>query len=106
MIEFQYFEGCPNSTKTLENLKELVKEKTIEEKEIKIVEIKDLRSAERFKFQGSPSILINGIDIYTEKVPDSFSFTCRIYNIEGKKTGILSKEYIEQKIKKIKSTVE
>ncbi len=97
MIEFQFFEGCPNSTKTLENLKELVSENVIPESSIRIVEIVSPEEAEKLNFQGSPTILVNGIDIYNGEIPKSSSFSCRSYVFEGKRTGILSKEFIRNK---------
>ncbi|MGA2507497.1 MAG: alkylmercury lyase [Chitinispirillaceae bacterium] len=97
MIEFQYFNGCPNSAETLNNLKELIEEGMISEREVIISEIPDIASAEKYNFQGSPTILIDGMDIYTEKRPTGFNYTCRVYEFNGKKTGILPKKYIEEK---------
>lgn len=50
------------------------------------MEIPDLQKAEKFKFQGSPTILIDGLDIYLMQVPEGFSYTCRIYNFKGGNT--------------------
>lgn len=102
MIEFQYFIGCPNANETLKNLKTVVKMKDIGENEINVIEVKDLEIAEKVNFQGSPTILIDGYDIYSETKPSSYSYTCRIYIIDGVQTGVLSENYISQKIKKIR----
>lgn len=101
MIEFQYFEGCPNSEETLNHLKELIKEGIIKEKSLKITNVPDLESAEFLKFQGSPSVLVNGIDVYTEEKPQSFNYSCRVYVIDGNHTGVLPKEYLKNKIIKL-----
>jgi len=95
MIEFQYFKGCPNSTATLKNLKNLIKKGLLSEDKLVIVEVPDLNTAEKVNFQGSPTILHNGYDIDTGNKPDSFNYTCRIYEIEGKKTGILPEYFIQ-----------
>jgi hypothetical protein len=97
MLEFQFFDGCPNSAKTLTNLMELVEEKFLEETDVKITEIHDPEEAERGKFQGSPTILVCGVDIYTGEVPRSSSFSCRTYVFDGNRSGILSKEFIKAK---------
>ncbi len=102
MIEFQYFNGCPNAEKTLSNLKELIFEGLIREDEIKITEVPDIDSARELNFQGSPTILINGRDIYTEEKPTSFNYSCRVYTINGIRTGVLPKEFILEKIKKLR----
>ena len=97
MIEFQFFEGCPHSEKTLANLRELIKEELFDEDQVRITEILNPEEAEQLNFQGSPTILMDGIDIYNGKVPDSSSFSCRSYVFNGKRTGILSKEFIRSK---------
>lgn len=100
MIEFQFFDGCPNSEKTFENLKELIAEGLVKLEEIKITEVPTMEMAEEANFQGSPTILIDGIDIYSGERPTGFSYTCRIYTIDGKRTGILSKEYLRERVSK------
>ncbi|MGC9006645.1 MAG: alkylmercury lyase, partial [Sulfurihydrogenibium sp.] len=79
MVEFQYFEGCPNAKQTLENLLSLVKEGFLKEDEIKIVKVDSVEDAQNLNFQGSPSILYNGIDIYTLEKPSGFTYNCRTY---------------------------
>ena len=98
MIEFQYFQECPNAATTLSNLKQLVTEAFIDESDIIMVEVPSPDSAEKANFQGSPTILYNGVDIFTGSEPEGFSFNCRIYEIDGKKTGILSRDFIKSRI--------
>jgi len=97
-IEFQYFEGCPNSQKTLSNLKEVIMELGVKENNLEIVEVPDLEKAQEVNFQGSPTILINGKDIYTDKKPDSYNYTCRVYAIENERTGVLPIEFLRRRI--------
>jgi hypothetical protein len=93
MIEFQYFDGCPNAAETLENLKGLMAQGLIKES-LYITEIKGIEEAEGVKFQGSPTILLDGKDIYTGKEPKGYNYTCRIYTFDGEQTGVLSAERI------------
>lgn len=103
MIEYQYFNGCPNSEKTLINLKELVNEGFISESDLFIIAAPNLEVSERVNFQGSPTILCDRVDIYTEEIPTDFNYTCRVYDFDGERTGILSKEYIKKQIAKLRS---
>jgi len=105
MIEFQYFDGCPNAVETLNNLKALVDNNILTYDKIKIVEIKNVEDAERLNFQGSPTILMDGIDIYTEAKPVSFAYTCRVYIVDNVRTGVLSKKFISEKIEKLKTNI-
>ncbi|MGC9151888.1 MAG: DF family (seleno)protein [Microbacter sp.] len=99
MIQFQYFEGCPNSKQTLAHLYAVQKELGIDEQDIEIVEVPDADSSERLQFQGSPTILVDGVDIYTGLKPTDNSYTCRVYIFEGKRTGVIPIEFIREKFR-------
>ena len=97
-IEFYYFENCPSYEISLQNLKDVIKDSAVNA-ELDIIRIDSVEDAEKFTFQGSPSIKINGKDI--EDRNDTYSFNCRLYKIEGKLTGVLTKEYLLLKLKDI-----
>jgi hypothetical protein len=101
MIEFQYFEGCPNSTKSLANLRELMREDFFADQNLKITEVPDLETSQTVMFQGSPTILFEGKDLDSGKAPKKSSYTCRIYKIEGEKTGVLTIDFIRERILKL-----
>lgn len=98
MIEFQFFNGCPNADTTLKNLKEVMRQLNIPDSDLFMVEVSDISLAETMHFQGSPTILVNGIDIYLDTKPDSFNFSCRVYQFDGKQTGVIPSDYIRKKI--------
>ena len=77
-IDVQYFNGCPNSSEMIRRVKEAIKdnEKNIDYSEV-FVESNEL--AEKLKFRGSPTLLINGKDFEGRKEPESASLNCRIY---------------------------
>lgn len=97
-IEFLFFQGCPNSKPTYQNLLEALKELNINIP-INSIDVKDLEIAQKVKFMGSPSIYVNGIDIYTSKAPDQISYSCRTFNIGGNISGVIPKEFIKEKLK-------
>lgn len=98
MIEFQFFLGCPNADKTLQNLREAMVELRITDDNLVITEVPDMESTERMNFQGSPTILINGNDINTGEEPEGFSYVCRLYEFDGERTGVIPKEFIREKL--------
>ena len=98
MIEFQYFSGCPHAKDSLQNLRRAMTEMGIAEDELQIIVVPGPEAAQRIKFQGSPTILFNGIDIYSGKKPEGFSYSCRVYELEGKGTGLIPKEFIRNKL--------
>jgi glutaredoxin len=78
MIEFQYFSGCPHAKDTIQNLREVMTEMGIVDGEMHIINITSPELAQKLKFQGSPTILINGIDIYSGMEPKGFSYSYRV----------------------------
>ena len=98
MIEFQFFDGCPNAHKTLQHIREVLSELQHRDFALKITEVPDPESAQRMNFQGSPTILLNGVDIYTGEKPTSYSYTCRMYEFDGVQTGIMPNEFIKAKL--------
>jgi len=103
MITFQYFEGCPNAQSTLMHLRQVMNELNIPENVLRMQEVPGPAEAEKSKFQGSPTILINGVDIYSMKIPKSFSYSCRFYSFNGTRTGIIPKPFIKEKIAELYS---
>lgn len=97
-VRFLYFKGCPHAEPALNLLREVLKEKGIEE-EIEIVEIKSKEDAERYHFLGSPTIQINGLDIEKERRNESSVMGCRIYKTKDGYSGVPPKEMIEKAIK-------
>ena len=100
-IIFQYFDGCPHSSETLENLKSLLDADSFKDFELQMVEVPNPDMARELNFQGSPTVLINGVDIYTEEIPTSYNYSCRIFTINGVQTGVLSEEYLHDKLSKL-----
>jgi hypothetical protein len=98
MIEFQYFESCLHADETLANLKAVMQEMGISEAQLKISVVPDIDSANKLGFQGSPSILVSGVDIYTGEEPSGFSYACRIYEFDGKRTGLIPLDFIWKKL--------
>jgi len=91
-IEIQYFCCCPNSEEMIARTKKAILyfENLIDYKETLV---EDNATAEKVKFRGSPTLLINGEDL--ENLPEPFqpNLACRIYS-----KGIPSLEEIKEKI--------
>ncbi|MGC8765876.1 MAG: thioredoxin family protein [Brevinematia bacterium] len=98
-IKFLYFRGCPNAAETFNNLTSVLREMNISEDYLEIIEVNDLEMAEKFNFQGSPTILVDGKDIYTGKEPEGVNYTCRIYEFNGEKTGVIPANYIKEMLR-------
>ena len=76
-LEIQYFMGCPHAEEAL-----LLMSRYNERHpgmHITIVKIKDDAHARQVGFRGSPTILINGADMFDAPVPDDPRRACRVY---------------------------
>jgi len=78
ILEFQYFEGCPNHIKMWNSLESVIK-RLKNEIEIEKVLVEDEVTAMQVKFRGSPTLLINGEDLLEMPAPSEPSLACRYY---------------------------
>ncbi len=97
-VEFQYFFDCPHAKATLGNLHKVVEEGLLDPGDLKVTVVTDIDLAERIHFQGSPTILVNGIDLYSGKTPETLHYTCRLFEIDGVMTGVLNTDFIRTQI--------
>lgn len=76
-ITLQYFKGCPHAKVAEERLRVIATERpevTVTHQNVDTVE-----EAQRVGFRGSPSILIDGVDVFAE--PDAgVGLACRVYS--------------------------
>lgn len=77
-LEIQYFRGCPNSNELIERVKT-----AIQEFDSKIIYfetlVEDNLTAEKVKFRGSPTLLIDGKDFEDLSEPVHSNLACRFY---------------------------
>ena len=76
-LEIQYFMGCPHSEEALFLIRDY--NDAYPGTKIKITKIHDDNDAKKAGFRGSPTILINGEDLYDEPEPDDPRMACRLY---------------------------
>lgn len=75
-IVLQYFDGCPSWEIAHRRLVEVVGPQA----EIAVQEIADAEEAERVGFRGSPTILVEGVDLFDGA---AVGFACRRYGDNG-----------------------
>ena len=77
-IQLLGFDGCPGATVLEERLLEVVSHEHLDA----IVEYVDLQSLppdDSRRGWGSPTILVNGVDLYGESRPADQALSCRLY---------------------------
>lgn len=100
-IELLYSEGCHTWERTLELLKQILKDKKIDA-EVKLVKIETQEDAEMHHYFGSPQININGKDIdpMAENVTSYKSAGCRFYIYKEQTYELPPKEMLEDALGK------
>ena len=80
-IEFLYSDDCPSHERALELLEQVVREEEVEPR-IEIRRIETEEEAEAYRFPGSPTIRVNGVDIDPDATPP-VGLSCRAYRQEN-----------------------
>ena len=95
IVEVQHFHGCPNGPAMIKNVQKALKglEDKVEYREI-LVDNNEL--AQKVKFLGSPTLLINGVDFEGREFPGIAMLNCRIYP-----NGVPAPDEIKTKIEKL-----
>lgn len=91
-IQFLYFGGCPLAEPARDNLKIALAECGIEAFEE--IDILDPQAPEDLRGWGSPTILLNGVDVTGQ--PKGNDVSCRIYPFPG---GVPDAHSIAEKIR-------
>ena len=78
-IQFLAFSGCPLADPARDNLKSALS--SCEVSSYEEIDILDPASPEDLRGWGSPTILVNGVDVTGQ--PKGNSVSCRVYNTPG-----------------------
>ena len=98
-VEVFYFSGCPNHLPAVGRVREVLETEGVAA-EMAEVEVRDVASAERLGFLGSPSVRINGLDIeWTARASRAVGLMCRTYIHQGKQAGVPPVEWIQAAVR-------
>ena len=96
-IELLYFNDCPSWKTGLENLRIALAEAGFEET-VELIQVETDEEAEAQRFQGSPSIRVNGEDIFPTG-HENYALGCRVYQTPEGMRGWPTVEMIREAIK-------
>ena len=77
-VTIQYFRGCPNQALAERRVGEAMGRLGGARPVLELQEIPDAAEAERVGFRGSPTVLIDGVDPFTDPAAPA-GFACRVY---------------------------
>ena len=99
-VELLWWEGCPSHPETLEDLSDVLREEGVDA-EVELVEVESDEQAQRDRFPGSPTIRLNGEDVFPVQPGEPFSLTCRIYRLrDGRVSPTPDREDIRDAVRR------
>ena len=100
-VELLWWEGCPSYPETLADLERVLAAEGIAG-EVETVEIESDEQARRERFPGSPTIRIDGEDVFPCDDPEPHSLTCRVYRLrDGRPSPTPDPEDLREAIRRI-----
>ncbi len=93
-IEILYFAGCPNHAPAVDCVRAVLEQERAPAEMVE-VEVKDVATAQRIGFLGSPTIRVDGQDVETAaRVDRASGLSCRTYLDSGRRAGVPPLEWI------------
>lgn len=77
-VELLYFAGCPNWQQTHDRLTEALALAGHDQEAPALVDVPTAEDAERLRFRGSPTVLLDGVDPFADP-DDPVGLACRVY---------------------------
>lgn len=78
-VRLRYFEGCPHWRIMHDRLREVLRAQGRADVELILEQVENAEDAERLRFIGSPTILVDGRDPFAGAEAEAFGLTCRVY---------------------------
>ena len=95
-IELRYWRGCPSYPEA----RELVEDVVDGTAEVRLREVRTQDEAEELHFPGSPTILVDGLDVDPAGAKGRAMLACRIYRLpDGKISPVPSREMLQAAIR-------
>lgn len=94
-VELLYFDGCPSYLLAEGRLRQILAERGMDA-HIEMVRVETDEEARRLRFPGSPTIRVDGTDLFpTGELMDG-ALGCRVYATPGGLAGAPTQEMIER----------
>jgi hypothetical protein len=96
-LDLLYFDGCPSWRNALEILNRTLNESGLQF-EVSLIQVEDQHAAEIQRFIGSPTIRINGLDLFPLEEQSNFGIGCRVYQTPEGLKGWPTEEMLKERL--------
>ena len=79
-VELLWWDGCPSAKPALEQARDALRELGLDESEVVMREIRDDDEAQAVGFVGSPTVLVDGVDVAPPPNDEPVRLACRVYH--------------------------
>ena len=101
-VEIFYFSGCPNHGLAVDCVRQVLTEEDAPAEMVE-VEVKDVATAQRIGFLGSPTVWVDGQDVEpAARAERAFGLSCRTYVDGGRRAGVPPPEWIRAAVREAK----
>jgi glutaredoxin len=94
-VEVLYFDGCPTYKTAEKTLQKVLAEEGIDA-EVELVAVSTYEEAKRLRFPGSPTIRLDGHDLFPAPECEDWRLGCRVYATPEGLRGSPTAEMIEK----------
>ena len=77
-IEVLYFDGCPTYREAEETLREVLEQEDVEA-DVELVAVNTDEEAQKLRFPGSPTLRVDGRDLFPAGEREDWRLGCRVY---------------------------
>ncbi len=99
-VEILYFDGCPTYLEAEKSLRDVLSREDAEA-ELELVAVNTDEEAQKFRFPGSPTIRLDGEDLFPVPERAEYALGCRMYatpeGLKGSPTAEMLKEALTTK---------
>ncbi|HUF58176.1 MAG TPA: thioredoxin family protein [Actinomycetota bacterium] len=95
-MTLRYFDGCPHWHTMHARVGEVLTELGIDPIEVLLERVETIDDAERLRFIGSPTILVDGRDPFEEDAVGGYGLSCRIYQSSEGPAGSPTREQLRE----------
>jgi hypothetical protein len=78
-VELLWWEGCPSTERALAAVREALADLGLDDASVRMREIRSDGDARDAGFVGSPTILIDGVDLVPAAAEEQIGLSCRVY---------------------------
>ena len=99
-VEILYFEGCPSYLEAEETLRWVLEEEGVDA-EVDLIAVNTTEEAQELRFAGSPTIRVDGDDLFPVPKRAEYALGCRMYTTPEGLRGAPTTEMLREALAKM-----